>query len=70
MNSSYTAVIQKADDWWIGWIQEVRGVNAQGATKEELLENLRAALLDILELNSAYAIGAAEGEYEVVNVHL
>ena len=70
MNSSYTAVIQKADDWWIGWIQEVRGVNAQGATKEELLENLRAALLDILELNCAYAIGAAEGEYEVVNVHL
>ena len=70
MNSSYTAVIQKADDWWIGWIQEVRGVNAQGATKEELMENLRAALVDILELNCSYAIGAAEGEYEVVNVQL
>ena len=70
MNSSYTAVIQKADDWWIGWIQEVRGVNAQGATKEELMENLRAALVDILELNCSYAISAAEGEYEVVNVQL
>ncbi len=70
MNSSYTAVIKQADGWWIGWIQEVRGVNAQAATREELLENLRAALADILELNSAYAISAAEGEYEVVNVQL
>ena len=70
MNSSYTAVIKQAGGWWIGWIQEVRGVNAQAATREELLENLRAALADILELNSAYAISAAEGEYEVVNVQL
>ena len=64
MNSSYTAVIQQADGWWIGWIQEVRGVNAQGATREELMENLRAALVDILELNYAYAVSAAEGDYE------
>ena len=70
MNSSYTAVIQQVDGWWIGWVQEVRGVNAQGTTKEELLENLRAALVDILELNCAYAISAVEGEYEVVNVQL
>ena len=70
MNSSYTAVIKQAGGWWIGWIQEVRGVNAQAATREELLENLRAALADILELNSAYAISAAEGDYEVVNVQL
>ena len=70
MNSSYTAVIQQADGWWIGWIQEVRGVNAQAATKEELLENLRAALVDILELNCEYAISAAEGDYEVVSVKL
>ncbi len=70
MNSSYTAVIKKADGWWIGWIQEVRGVNAQGETKGELLENLREALVDILDLNCVYAIETAEGDYEVVSVHL
>lgn len=70
MNSSYTAVIQQADGWWIGWIQEVRGVNRQDKTKEELMENLRAALVDILDLNCAYAINAAEGDYEVGSVQL
>ena len=34
------------------------------------MENLRAALLDILELNCAYATSVAEGDYEVINVQL
>ncbi|RMH18313.1 MAG: type II toxin-antitoxin system HicB family antitoxin, partial [Gammaproteobacteria bacterium] len=27
MNGEYTAVIKKENDWWIGWIEEVPGVN-------------------------------------------
>jgi predicted RNase H-like HicB family nuclease len=46
----YTAVIQRTDKWWIGWIEEVPGVNSQGKTREELMENLRSALREMLEL--------------------
>lgn len=62
--SSYTAVIQKTDQWWIGWIEEVPGVNSQGATREELIENLRSALAEALEMNRADALAAAQGSYE------
>ena len=70
MNSGYTAVIKNAGDWWIGWVEEVPGVNSQGATKEELLENLRSALNEALEMNRAEAVQAAVGDYEEVNLQL
>ena len=44
MEVSYTAVIQRHGEWWIGWVEEVPGVNSQGSTREELLDNLRDAL--------------------------
>jgi len=53
MAVSYTAVIQKRDPWWIGWIEEVPGVHSQGATREELLANLRSALDEALEMDRA-----------------
>ncbi|HEX7445914.1 MAG TPA: hypothetical protein VF306_00130 [Pirellulales bacterium] len=28
--ANYTAVIQGDGDWWIGWVEEVPGVNSQG----------------------------------------
>jgi predicted RNase H-like HicB family nuclease len=46
----YTAVIQKREPWWIGWVEEVPGVNSQGATREELLANLCSALDEALEM--------------------
>ena len=39
--NNYTAVIKQDGDWWIGWIEEVPGVNCQEATHEELLEVYR-----------------------------
>ncbi|HTU94062.1 MAG TPA: type II toxin-antitoxin system HicB family antitoxin [Gemmataceae bacterium] len=53
MGTNYTAVVQQDDEWWIGWIEEVPGVNSQGQTREELLENLRDALEEALEMNRA-----------------
>ena len=47
---SYTALVRKADDWWIGRVAEVPGVLSQGKTREELLENLQSALDEALEL--------------------
>ena len=63
-NSEYTAVVKKVDDWWIGWIEEVPGVNCQEPTRAELLESLRITLQEALELNKQDAIAAAGGNYQ------
>jgi predicted RNase H-like HicB family nuclease len=68
MAASYTALIQQHGEWWIGWIQEVPGVNSQGRTREELLENLHDALEEALEMNRAEARAAASGAYEEVSI--
>ena len=51
MKNNYTAVVKQDGDWWIGWIEEVPGVNCQEATREELLESLRVTLNEVLEFN-------------------
>jgi hypothetical protein len=64
MNSSYTAVVKQDAGWWIGWIEEVPGVNCQESTRDELIESLRVTLREALELNRSDAIRAAGGGYE------
>lgn len=51
MKNKYTAVIKEDEGWWIGWIEEVPGVNCQEATREDLLESLRVTLGEALEFN-------------------
>ena len=51
MNQTYTALIQQRGDWWIGWIEEIPGVNCQERTRKELLETLRITFLEALEFN-------------------
>ena len=51
--ATYRAIIQQDGPWWIGWIEEIPGVNSQGHTREELLENLQSALEEALEMNRA-----------------
>ncbi len=68
MSSTYTALIQRNEDWWIGWVKEVSGVNSQGKTREELLENLRSALEEALKMNRQDAEEAATGDYEEVSL--
>jgi predicted RNase H-like HicB family nuclease len=46
--SEYTAIVQQADDWWIGWVEEVPGVNCQERTRDELIETLRITLHEAL----------------------
>jgi len=52
--NKYTAVVQRDVDFWIGWIEEICGVNSQGATREELLENLQSALQEALHMDQLY----------------
>ena len=68
MSTSYTAVVQQHGEWWIGWVEEVPGVNSQGKTREELLDNLRDALEEALEMNRAEARAAATGAFEEVSL--
>jgi predicted RNase H-like HicB family nuclease len=68
--ATYRAVIQHDGPWWIGWIEEIPGVNAQGATREELLEDLRSSLHEALEVNRADAISAAEGRFEEASIQI
>jgi hypothetical protein len=53
VSQTYTAVIKQAGAWWIGWVQEMPGVNCQERTRAELLETLRITLAEALELNRA-----------------
>jgi len=55
MNPAYTAVVKQDGQWWIGWIEEVPGVNCQERTREQLLESLRITLGEALEMNRADA---------------
>ena len=68
MDARYTAVIQQDGEWWIGWVEEIPGVNSQGATRQELMENLRSALEEALEMNRADALAGMTGEYEEVSL--
>jgi predicted RNase H-like HicB family nuclease len=66
--ANYRAVIQRDGEWWIGWVEEIPGVNSQGATREELLENLQSALSEALERNHADALPAASGAFEAASL--
>ena len=63
MHTEYTAVIKQQRDWWIGWIEEVPGVNCQERTRQELIEALRITLKEAIEFNRQDAISSAGAEY-------
>ena len=44
----YTAVVTDCGEWWIGWIDEVPGVNCQERSLDELRTSLASALAEAL----------------------
>jgi predicted RNase H-like HicB family nuclease len=44
----YRAVVKQSDGWWIGWLLDLPGVNAQERTREKLVESLRIGAQDML----------------------
>jgi len=64
MHQEYTAVIKEDAGWWIGWIEEIPGVNCQEATREQLVESLRVTLKEALTLNRQEAVAAAGEAFE------
>ena len=55
MENTYTAIFQKVDDWYIGYVEELPGANTQGKTLEETRENLHEAIELILLSNRELA---------------
>ena len=62
----YTAIITKDADWWIGWIEEIPGANAQERTKEELIISLKEAAKDIIDLRRQQARSEIKNDFEEV----
>jgi hypothetical protein len=56
MANKFKAVMKRDGKWWIGWIEEVPGVNCQERTREKLLASLRTTLAEALDFNRREAI--------------
>ena len=54
----YRAVIKKSGKWWIGWLIDLPGVNAQEKTKAELIKSLRFGAEDMLDTEVSFEPGA------------
>ena len=57
--NTYTAMTKQDGDWWIGWIEEIPGVNCQERTHEALLASLKTTLSEALEFNRQEAMQIA-----------
>ena len=64
MANTYTAITKKDGDWWIGWIEEVPGVNCQEKSREELIQSLKVTLKEAIEFNRQEAIEAAASDFK------
>lgn len=53
MINNFTAVYKKHGRWYVGWVEEIPGVNTQGKTLRETKENLKEALALTIEVNRA-----------------
>jgi predicted RNase H-like HicB family nuclease len=51
----FTSVTEKRGNWYIGYVEELPGVNTQGKTLKEVRENLKEALCLITQANRELA---------------
>ena len=68
MNQPFTAVVKQDGPWWIGWVEEVPGVNCQEHTRDKLVDSLRITLKEALEMNRTDARNAAGKGYEELDI--
>jgi predicted RNase H-like HicB family nuclease len=61
----YRAVIKQSDGWWIGWLVDLPGVNAQERTQNELIESLRIGAEEMLATQVSFE---PQGMMTVVDV--
>ena len=61
MSREFTGVIEKRGNWYVGYVEELPGVNTQGRTLKEVRENLREAAQLIVEANRELAENVGTG---------
>ncbi len=55
MVGQFTAVYMKQGKWYVGYVEEIPGVNTQGKTLTQTRRNLKEALEMVLEANRKIA---------------
>jgi hypothetical protein len=66
----FTALVRRDGRWWIGWIEEIAGLNSQERKRDELIENLHSALSGAIVMSWAAAVAEVAGDFEEVRVDL
>ncbi|MDX8412908.1 MAG: hypothetical protein R8J85_02365 [Mariprofundales bacterium] len=59
MKNQYTAIMKQEDGCWIGWIEEISGVNCQENTVDELKKSLAVTLQEAIDFNKKDALSLA-----------
>jgi predicted RNase H-like HicB family nuclease len=62
MRNEFTAVIERDEDWFIGYCPEIPGANGQGKTVEECRRSLAGAIALILEDRREDALRGVPGD--------
>jgi len=55
----YRAMVKQSNGWWIGWLLDLPGVNAQERTREAVIESLRIGAEDMLATQVPFEPNAA-----------
>lgn len=55
---TYRAVVKREGEWWIGWLLDLPGVNAQERTRDALVESLKIGAEDMLTTGVPFEPGA------------
>jgi len=65
MKGEFTAVYEKRGNWYVAYIEEIPGVNAQGRTLKEAKANLKEAFKLILEANRELSLRSIVAEEKI-----
>jgi predicted RNase H-like HicB family nuclease len=60
--TNWTAVYLPVPEGYVGFVEELSGVNTQGATLDEARENLQEAIQLVLEANRTLAEESLDGK--------
>ena len=61
----FRSVIKETQGWWIGWLVDLPGVNAQERTREDLLKSLMIGAKEMLETEIPFEPGFSMEMLEV-----
>ena len=61
----FRALIKKSGEWWIGWLIDLPGGNAQEKTRGELLKSLKIGAEDLLRTEVPFEAGSQMTTIEI-----